>query len=69
MTEFQDLRDNEFFFHAIRTGEIVYPERDAVFNKEIKDTADFWSVNTYVRGMVDARKANLEGKRYDHKLL
>lgn len=69
MTEFQDLRDNEFFFHAIRTGEIVYPERDAVFNKEIKDTVDFWSVNTYVRGMVDARKANLEGKRYDHKLL
>lgn len=69
MAEFQDLRDNEFFFHAIRTGEIIYPGRDAVFNKEIKNTVDYWSVNTYVRSMVDARKTSFAGKVYDHKLL
>jgi hypothetical protein len=27
MTEFCDIRDHEFFFHAMRTGEIVYPLR------------------------------------------
>lgn len=69
MTEFQDLRDHEFFFHAMRTGEILYPERDGVFNKEVKDTVDYWSINSYVRDMIDARKARFNGKRYDHKEL
>lgn len=69
MAEFQDLRDHEFFSHAIRTGEILYPGRDGVVHKEVKDMADFWSVNSYVRDMIDARKARFNGKRYDHKRL
>ncbi|MBR2340228.1 MAG: glycoside hydrolase family 1 protein [Clostridia bacterium] len=69
MTEFQDLRNHEFFFHAIRTGEILYPERDGKFVPEVKNSVDFWSINCYVRDMIDARKARFNGKRYDHKEL
>lgn len=55
-----DVVDNEFFFHAIRTGEIVLPYTDALFDKDVKDTCDFWSINIYTRSMVDMRKANHE---------
>ena len=65
MTEYNDLCNNEFFFHAIRTGEILYPKRDGAYDELVKGAADFWSVNTYVRDMVDARAASLKGKRYD----
>lgn len=69
LTEFQDLRDHEFFFHAIRTGEILYPERDGIYNADVRGTVDYWSLNCYVRDMIDSRKARLNGKRYDHKVL
>lgn len=69
MTEFRDFKDHEFFFHAIRTGELLYPGREAEYIEGMKGSADFWSINTYVRSMVDSRKANLNGKRYDHKVL
>lgn len=69
MTEYMDLCNHEFFFHAIRTGEILFPGRDGTFSKEVKDSVDFWSVNTYVRDMIDARCASLWGKRYDHAYL
>jgi len=67
--ELCDLKNNEYFFHAIRTGETVYPERDVQYNSELKGAADFWAVNMYVRDLVDSRKKRFNGKRYDHKLL
>ena len=69
MTRLQDWRDNEFFFHAVRTGEVAFPFRDAVKIPELKGTADFWAVNYYTRHMVDGRLARLEGERFDHKRL
>lgn len=69
MTEYMDLCNHEFFFHAIRTGELLFPGRDGIFSEEIKNSVDFWSVNTYVRDMIDARKASLWGKRYDHAFI
>ena len=65
MTEYKDLCDHEFFFHAIRTGEILYPGRDGEYDASVKGTADYWSVNSYVRDMIDARQASMRGKRYD----
>jgi beta-glucosidase len=65
MTELNDLKNHEFFFHAIRTGEILYPFKDAVYDPLVKGTADFWSVNSYCRDMVDARKKSSFGKRFD----
>lgn len=64
MQKYQDIINHEFFFHAVRTGELVLPHKDGVFNRELKDTADFWSINLYTRDMVDSRKANLAGDRY-----
>jgi beta-glucosidase len=69
MTDFQDWRDNEFFFHAIRTGEIAFPFRDAEYDAEVRGAADFWAVNYYTRHMVDSRLAALEGRRFEHKTL
>ncbi len=69
MTDYRDWQDNEFFFHAIRTGEIVYPGRAARFCRDVKGTCDYWSVNCYVRDMIDSRKASGSGERYAHKVL
>jgi beta-glucosidase len=69
MTGYVDFITNEFFFHAIRTGELVYPFMDACYDPEVKGAMDFWAVNYYTRHMVDARKAGLQGARFAHKTL
>lgn len=69
MSQWRDLCDNEFFFHAVRTGELIYPEQDGYFDRELKGSVDYWSVNTYVRQPIDARKAHMWGKRYDFNYL
>jgi beta-glucosidase len=69
MTAYVDFATNEFFFHAIRTGELVYPYMEAEYDPEVKGTSDFWSVNYYTRHMVDARKPLFEGTRFAHKTL
>ena len=69
MTDFVDYVTNEFFFHAIRTGELVFPTMDAEHDPLVKGTMDFWSVNYYTRHMVDARHAGLQGPRFKHKEL
>ncbi|ADQ08048.1 glycoside hydrolase family 1 [Caldicellulosiruptor hydrothermalis 108] len=56
MAEYIDYIENEFFFHAIRTGEITAPFYDAKYVPDIKMTCDFWAVNTYVRHIIDGRK-------------
>lgn len=69
MTKYLDFATNEFFFHALRTGELVYPNTDAEYDPSVKGAIDYWAVNYYTRHMVDARKANLKGKRFIHKEL
>jgi beta-glucosidase len=69
MTDYVDYLTNEFFFHAIRTGELVYPTVDAEIDPLVKGAMDFWAVNYYTRHMVDARKAGLQGPRFQHKEL
>ena len=69
MTEYVDFVTNEFFFHAIRTGELVFPHMDAEYDPDVKGALDFWAVNYYTRHMVDARRAGLEGARFKHKEL
>lgn len=60
MQNYYDVIFNEFWFHAIRTGEIIFPYHDAFYDKEIKGTCDYWAVNTYARTMIDTRIANCE---------
>ncbi|MFZ5758170.1 MAG: glycoside hydrolase family 1 protein [Thermodesulfobacteriota bacterium] len=69
MTDYADFVTNEFFFHALRTGELVYPGVDAEYDPDVKGALDCWSVNYYTRNMVDARQANLKGSRLLHKEL
>ncbi|MEP7355678.1 MAG: family 1 glycosylhydrolase [Anaerolineales bacterium] len=69
MTDFADFVTNEFFFHALRTGELVYPGTNAEHDPDVKGTMDFWAVNYYTRHMVDARLAQLDGRRFQHKQL
>jgi beta-glucosidase len=69
MTDLVDFAANEFFFHALRTGELVYPLMDAEHDPDVKGTLDFWAVNYYTRHMVDARRAGVEGPRFKHKEL
>lgn len=64
MQHYMDVINHEFFFHAIRTGELVLPGKDAIYDKEIKDTVDFWAINFYTREIVDSRKFDLSSKRY-----
>jgi beta-glucosidase len=69
MTEYVDFATNEFFFHALRTGELVYPHWDSEYEPDVKGALDFWAINYYTRHMVDARRAGVEGARYKHKEL
>ncbi len=69
MRDFSDIVTNEYFFHAIRTGELVLPFRDGIYDKEIKDTCDFWAVNSYSRHLIDARVAGLWSGTYAHEKL
>ena len=64
MCAFCDFRDNGLFFDAIRTGEIAYPFRDAVYDPNVKGAADFWSLNSYYRFLVDARKKDAMRNSY-----
>ncbi|MDD3154670.1 MAG: family 1 glycosylhydrolase [Victivallaceae bacterium] len=57
--ELMDWQRNEFFFHAIRTGEIVSPYSDGEFVPGLKDSLDYWAVNYYCRTVVSSRKQNL----------
>ncbi len=65
LAEHFDMCNNEFFFHAVRTGEIVFPYRNAIYDREVKDSVDFWSVNTYVRRLADCRNERGIGIKYD----
>lgn len=56
MADYIDYIENEFFIHAIHTGEIVMPFHDVVYLPELKGTCDFWALNTYVRQFVNSRK-------------
>ena len=69
MTDFLDYITNEFFFHAIRTGEINYPDHDSEYIPELKGAIDYWAINYYTREMVDSRTKGAMGKRYAHKTL
>ncbi len=66
---FCDVICNEYFFHAIRTGELVLPYRDATYDKELKDTCDYWAVNTYVHRSVDTRGSVMRGDRFSFNKL
>ena len=64
LAAYRDLQDHEFFFHAMRTGEILYPMREGIYVPEVKDTVDYWSINSYVRDLIDGRKARADGSRF-----
>lgn len=65
MADYIDYMENEFFLHAIRTGEIVVPFHDAIYMPELKDTCDFWAVNVYTRQLINSRKAMFRFDRYE----
>ena len=65
MTRHRDFVENEFFFHAIRTGEVASPHTQSVMAPEIQGTADFWAIQYYTRFMVDGRQADGKGKPFD----
>ncbi|MDD3155578.1 MAG: family 1 glycosylhydrolase [Victivallaceae bacterium] len=57
-----DWLSNEFFFHGVRTGEIVLPYRDVEFVPELKDALDFYAINYYCRRVVSARSGRIDGQ-------
>ncbi|MBD3421830.1 MAG: family 1 glycosylhydrolase [Chitinivibrionales bacterium] len=69
IADYADFITNEFWFHAIRTGELVYPHLDAEYDPDVKDALDFWSVNYYSRTMADGRRAKFDGEKFRHKEL
>ncbi len=69
MQNYYDMLQNEYWLHAVRTGELVIPGYKAIFDKDIKDTCDYWAVNTYVRTMIDSRKPHCSCDRYSFSKL
>lgn len=68
-SDLNDWMQNEFFFHAVRTGEFVYPQFDAKPDPLFKGSVDYWGVNMYTRHMADARSVRGEGATYVHKVM
>ena len=64
LADYIDYTENEFFIHAIKTGEIVMPFHDAIYMPELKDTCDFWALNTYVRQLINARSKDVRFDSY-----
>jgi len=56
VADYVDYTVNEFFFHAIRTGEITAPLMDGDYLPDLKNSCDFWALNTYCRHMINGRK-------------
>ncbi len=52
---------NGFFYHALRTGELVYPYTKAEYFPELKDSFDFWAINYYTRNEISSRSENGRG--------
>ena len=70
MTDYADWVANGWYYHAMRTGELVYPFTDARYCPQVKGRADFWGVNMYARDLVDSRrKACRADGRYPHRAL
>ena len=70
MTDYTDMIQNEFFFHGIRTGEFIRPNRDMEYIPELKGSCDYWAINSYTRHFVDARKEGMcTCNRFEHKQL
>ena len=55
---------NGYFFHGVRTGEIVLPQMDVEYMPELKNSCDFWALNYYHRRQVDSRKAKLAADKF-----
>ena len=55
---------NGYFFHAVRTGEIVMPQMDMEYMPELKNSCDFWALNYYHRRQIDSRKAKLAADKF-----
>lgn len=62
--DYIDFVENEFFIHAIKTGEIVMPNMDSIMMPELKDTCDYWSLNTYIRQLINSRKKEFRFDQY-----
>ena len=56
---------NDFFYHAIRTGEILFPYRNGEVIDGLKHSCDFWAINYYTRHFVTARTADGNAPRYE----
>ena len=56
---------NDFFYHAIRTGEILFPYRNGEVIDGLKHSCDFWAINYYPRHFVTARTADGNAPRYE----
>jgi len=66
LTDYADWAANGWYYHAIRTGELVYPFTDVRECPRVKGRADFWAVNMYSRDLVDSRAASCRGPRHLH---
>ncbi len=58
LAAYMDYEENEFFLHAIRTGEICAPGFESKYVPDLKDSCDYWAFNTYSRSIADGRKAD-----------
>ncbi len=60
-----DWAQNEYFIHAIKTGELILPHTDAEYVPEVKDSVDYWAVNYYTRHMASARTKDFAAPRFE----
>ena len=63
MARYVEWVANGWYYHAIRTGELVYPFTDARDCPQVKGRADFWGVNMYSTNLIDSRRQGCKPER------
>jgi beta-glucosidase len=66
MTDYLDLLHNEFFFHGIRTGEFIRPQRDMEFFPELKGACDYRGFHLQ-SGAAEGSARSHDRKRAQHR--
>lgn len=67
MADYADWVANGWYYHALRTGELVYPFTEVRHCPQVKGRADFWGLNLYARDLVDSRRKSCRAEgRYAH---
>jgi len=69
LARYRDWTANGYFYHAVRTGEVIYPGTDMRVLPDLPGAMDFWGINYYTRILSSAKRANMNAPFHPYEQL